>query len=173
MGLRLSPRHEVISTTTTTIDTVVRYKPIPVNEKIEYKRISLPRLLFAPADTVYTTTTSVVTPDGEKVEVTVPVERIEYGDSTYRAVVSGAVVGEIHPTLEEIVIYNKHTQTNTIEQKKEPTLRPYIGASGGIYGGYMFTIKVGVLIKGHHLPIVSYTNIMGTNVLGVGYGYIF
>lgn len=173
LGLWLSPRHEAISTTTTTIDTVVRYSPIPVNEKIEYKRITLPRLLFAPADTVYTATTDVVTPDGEKVDVTVQVERREYGDSTFRAVVSGAVIGDIHPALEEITIYQRNTQTTTIESAKVPKLRPYIGASGGIYGGTLFNVEAGVLINGHHLPKVGYTNIMGKNIVEVGYGYIF
>ena len=171
--LRLSPQHEAISSTITTVDTVVRYKPIPTNEKIEFTRITLPRLLFAPADTIYTAMTEAATPDGGEVEVTVQMERREYGDSTYRAVVSGVVIGDIHPTLEEIVIYNKHTQTTTIERAKEPKLRPYIGAIAGVYGGTLFNIEAGCVIKGHHLPKVGYTNVMGKNIVEVGYGYIF
>lgn len=173
LGFGLSPRHKTTSSTITTIDTVIRYKPIPTNEKIEYARITLPRLLFAPVDTVYTATTDVVTPDGEKVEVTVPVERREYGDSTYRAVVSGVVVGDIHPTLEEIEIYQRITHTTTVESAKVPKLRPYIGASAGVYGATLFNIEAGCVIKGHHLPKFGYTNVMGKNIVEVGYGYIF
>ena len=161
LGFGLSPRHKTISSTITTIDTVIRYKPIPTNEKIEYARITLPRLLFAPADTVYTTTAEVATPDGGEVEVTVQMERREYGDSTYRAVVSGAVIGDIHPTLDEITIYQKNAQTViSAESKKIPMFSPYF--SGGVFlNGRGAALGGGVFIKDRFGVGLKYVNYNG------------
>lgn len=135
-GLLLGKEHRVV-TTHTTVDTVIHYKPIhTASATTQVRIISLPRLLFAPADTVHTTTVIV---KGESVELQVPIERREYRDSAYYAVVSGAVVGDIHPTLESIETYAKNTVQTTYVHP--PKVRPYvsgtfgkqsIGAGGGV-----------------------------------------
>lgn len=138
-GLLLGKEHRVV-TTHTTVDTVVYYRPIhTASATTEVRTISLPRLLFAPADTVHTTTVIV---KGESVELQVPVERREYRDSAYYAVVSGAVVGDIHPTLESIETYAKNT-TQKIEYKP-PMFRFYVS---GAFGKDALGAGVGVLIK--------------------------
>lgn len=139
VGVWLSPQHKAVSIETS-VDTVVYYKPIPTAmTTTEVRTISVPRLLFAPADTVHTTTVIV---NGETAELQVPIERREYRDSTYYAVVSGAVVGDIHPTLEHIQFYSRNT-TQTIEIHP-PKIRPYVsimlgkesfGAGAGITWG--------------------------------------
>lgn len=144
VGVLLPPRHKAI-TTTTTIDTVIYYRPMPTTSQIaEVRTISLPRLLFAPADTVQTTTVIV---KGDSVELQVPIERREYRDSNYYAVVSGAVVGDIHPTLETIKTYNRNTiQTVQITPR---LIRPYISGmlgkeSAGGGGGLIIANRYGI-----------------------------
>lgn len=139
VGVWLSPRHKAISTHTT-VDTTIYYRPMPTTSHIaEVRTLSMPRLLFAPADTVHTTTVIV---KGDSVELQAPIERREYRDNTYYAVVSGAVVGNIRPTLESIQTYNRNT-VQTIEVHP-PKVQPYvsamlgkdaIGAGAGIYFG--------------------------------------
>ena len=118
---------------------------MPTTSQIaEVRTISLPRLLFAPADTVQTTTVIV---KGDSVELQVPIERREYRDSNYYAVVSGAVVGDIHPTLETIKTYNRNT-IQTV-QVKPRLIRPYISGmlgkeSAGGGGGLIIANRYGV-----------------------------
>lgn len=144
VGVLLPPRHQAISTTTT-IDTVIHYRPMPTTTSIaEVRTISVPRLLFAPADTIHTTTIVV---QGDSVEVSVPIERREYRDSNYYAVVSGAVVGDIHPTLETIKTYNRNT-IQTV-QAKPRLIRPYVSGmlgkeSAGGGGGLIIANRYGV-----------------------------
>ena len=144
VGVWLSPRHKTISTHTT-VDTTIYYRPMPTTSQIaEVRTISLPRLLFAPADTVQTTTVIV---KGDSVELQVPIERREYRDSNYYAVVSGAVVGDIHPTLETIKTYNRNT-IQTV-QVKPRLIRPYISGmlgkeSAGGGGGLIIANRYGV-----------------------------
>ena len=147
VGVWLSPRHKTISTHTT-VDTTIYYRPMPTTSQIaEVRTISLPRLLFAPADTVRETTV-ILKGDSlqhslqHSLQLQVPIERREYSDSTYYAVVSGAVVCNIRPTLESIQTYNRNT-VQTIEVHP-PKVQPYvsamlgkdaIGAGAGIYFG--------------------------------------
>lgn len=144
VGVWLSPRHKTISTHTT-VDTTIYYRPMPTTSQIaEVRTLSLPRLLFAPADTVQTTTVIV---KGDSVELQVPIERREYRDSNYYAVVSGAVVGDIHPTLETIKTYNRNT-IQTV-QVKPRLIRPYISGmlgkeSAGGGGGLIIANRYGI-----------------------------
>lgn len=144
VGVWLSPRHKTISTHTT-VDTTIYYRPMPTTSQIaEVRTFSLPRLLFAPADTVQTTTVIV---KGDSVELQVPIERREYRDSNYYAVVSGAVVGDIHPTLETIKTYNRNT-IQTV-QVKPRLIRPYVSGmlgkeSAGGGGGLIIANRYGI-----------------------------
>lgn len=105
------------------IDTVYYAKPTPIAVSTERRIVNVPRLLFAPADTV---TICNGLPDDNSADVgkmvdsitlDVAIEHREYSDSTYRAVVSGAVVGDIRPTLDFIETYNR-TTTITVERKQ-------------------------------------------------------
>lgn len=144
VGVWLSPRRKTISAHTT-VDTTIYYRPMPTTSQIaEVRTFSLPRLLFAPADTVQTTTVIV---KGDSVELQVPIERREYRDSNYYAVVSGAVVGDIHPTLETIKTYNRNT-IQTV-QVKPRLIRPYISGmlgkeSAGGGGGLIIANRYGI-----------------------------
>ena len=144
VGVWLSPRHKTISTHTT-VDTTIYYRPMPTTTSVaEVRTLSIPRLLFAPADTIRTTT---IVEHGDNIQVSVPIERREYRDSNYYAVVSGAVVGDIHPTLETIKTYNRNT-IQTV-QAKPKLIRPYISGmlgkeSAGGGGGLIIANRYGI-----------------------------
>lgn len=105
-------RPQVEAVTTTDIDTVWRYRPIPINvTQTEWRTIRVPAMLFAPPDTVWQTRVVV-----DSVEVNVAMESRTYSDSTYRAQVSGPAIGGLHPTLDWVETYSR-TTTTTIKQK--------------------------------------------------------
>lgn len=164
-GLLLGRQPQYV-TTTTTYDTVVYYKPLPTATTTQVRTISIPRLLFAPADTVHTTTTIVV--KGDSVRVDVPIERREYRDSTYYAVVSGAVVGDIHPTLEHIETYNRNTTQTTYIHP--PKVRPYIS---GAFGKQSVGTGAGILIANKHAVGVDYTYAGGKGNILARYTFVF
>ena len=153
VGVWLLPQRKAI-TTHTTVDTVIYYKPLPTISTIaEVRTISMPRLLFAPADTVHTTTVIV---KGDSLQLQVPIERREYRDSTYYAVVSGAVVGDIHPELVSFETYAKNT-TQIIEYKP-PMFRFYVS---GALGKDALGAGAGVLIKNRYGIGADYNFING------------
>ena len=164
-GLLLGRQPQYV-TTTTTYDTVVYYKPLPTATTTQVRTISVPRLLFAPADTVHTTTTIVV--KGDSVRVDVPIERREYRDSTYYAIVSGAVVGDIHPTLESIETYNRNTTQTTYIYP--PKVRPYVS---GAFGKQSVGAGAGILIANKHAVGVDYTYAGGKGNILARYTFVF
>lgn len=164
-GLMLGRQPQYV-TTTTTYDTVVYYKPLPTATTTQVRTISVPRLLFAPADTVHTTTTIVV--KGDSVRVDVPIERREYRDSTYYAIVSGAVVGDIHPTLEHIETYAKNTTQTTYIYP--PKVRPYVS---GAFGKQSVGAGAGILIANKHAVGVDYTYAGGKGNILARYTFVF
>lgn len=164
VGLLLGREPQYV-TTTTTYDTVVYYKPMPTATTTEVRTISVPRLLFAPADTIHTTTIVV---KGDSVRVDVPVERNEYRDSTYYAIVSGAVVGNIHPTLEHIETYAKNTTQTTYIYP--PKVRPYLS---GALGKESIGAGAGILFANKHAVGVDYTYAGGKGNLMARYSFVF
>ena len=157
-------RKSVQPTITTEIrwDTLTIEKPIPYEvEKVrtEYVYVS------TPSDTVVLER-EVVRVDS--VLVAVDIERRVYQDSSYRAVVSGAVVGDIHPTLESMDIYAK-TETRIIEHKA-PMFRPYIRGS---VGRELMGIGGGVSIKDRVDVDVQYMRMGNKNMVVVGANYRF
>ena len=153
-------RKSVQHTITTEIrwDTVRVAVPVPYKvEKIRTEYIYVP----TPADTV-------VIERVDSVLVAVDVERRVYGDERYRAVVSGAVVGDIHPTLEEIDIYSR-SETRIIEHKA-PMFRPYIRGS---VGKELMGIGGGVSIKDRVDVDVQYMRMGNNNMVVVGANYRF
>jgi hypothetical protein len=126
-------------------------------------------LVFAPADTVVKTI--IQTERGDSVEVSFPVEQRVYQDSTYRAVVSGAVVGNRRPTLDYIETYNHTTTSEVVLHPKK--IRPYIGASVGIFGTWSVGVGGGLLIKDHHAVGAEYERTQTDNYIQLKYSYLF
>lgn len=125
-------------------DTVRVEVPVPYKvEKVRKEYVYVP----TPADTVFVEVADTVVREVEVVRVdsvlvAVDVESREYRDSSYRAVVSGAVVGDIHPTLESMEVYAR-SETRVVE-RSAPMFRPYISAS---VGREMMGIGGGVSVK--------------------------
>lgn len=157
-------RKSVQPTITTEIrwDTLTIEKPVPYKvEKVRTEYVYVP----TPSDTV------VVEREVARVDsvlVAVDIQRRVYQDSSYRAIVSGAVVGDIHPTLESIDIYAK-TETRIIEHKV-PMVRPYIRGS---VGRELMGIGGGVSIKDRVDVDVQYMRIGNSNMVVVGANYRF
>lgn len=149
-----------IPETTTEIkwDTLRVEVPIPYEiEKVRTEYVYVP----THADTV-------VIERVDSVLVAVDIERRVYGDERYRAVVSGAVVGDIHPTLESMDIYTK-TETSIIEHKA-PMFRPYIRGS---VGKELMGIGGGVSIKDRVDVDVQYMRMGNKNMAMFGVNYRF
>lgn len=146
-----------IESTTTTIDSIRYVMPKHYEIKTtEIRTFSFPKLVFAPSDI-----------KNDSVRVDFPFERKEYKDSTFRAIVSGVVVGDVHPTLESIDVYSKTVKT-TLEKKK--LFSPY-GTLG--IGNNIMSIGVGVVIREKHGVGVEYFNIGDENNLTFKYTYYF
>lgn len=109
------------------IDTVFYERPQPVNFSDRLVRVNVPKLLFAPADTVVRVVEAVNGADSVQMEV--PVRTVEYRDSTYYARVSGPVVGSLAPRLDWIETYNR-TITRTV------TKRSRFAVTAGVGVGY-------------------------------------
>lgn len=147
-------------TTITRVDTVrVEVPKLVEIEKVRTEYVYVP----TPADTVVREVVRV-----DSVLVAVEVERREYKDSLYRVVVSGAVVGDIHPTLEDIDIYSKHT-TTTITVKP-PLFAPFVS---GAIGKDMVGLGGGVSIRAKHDIGAKVWQVEGKTKLTFEYSYKF
>lgn len=133
---------------------------VPVPYKVDKVRTEYV-YVHTPADTV-------VIERVDSVLVAVDIERRVYQDSLYRAVVSGAVVGDIHPTLESMDIYAK-TETRIVEHKA-PMFRPYIRGS---VGQELMGIGGGVSIKDRVDVDVQYMRMGNNNMVVIGANYRF
>lgn len=141
-------------------DTLRVEVPVPYKvEKVRKEYVYVP----TPADTVVKEVVRV-----DSVLVAVDIERRVYQDSLYRAIVSGAVVGDIHPTLDHIDIYSR-SETRIIEHKA-PMFRPYIRGS---VGRELMGIGGGVSIKDRVDVDVQYMRMGTKNMVVVGANYRF
>ena len=121
------------------IDTVFYERLQPVSFSDRLVTVNVPRLLFAPADTMVRV---VETGAGDSVQMEIPVRTLEYRDSTYYARVSGPVIGTLTPRLDWIETYNR-TITRTV------TKRNRFAVTAGIGGGYTphgFQTAVGIQV---------------------------
>lgn len=167
LGCWLCGREQAISVKTITkVDTVKYYKPMPYFNPDNYK-IRLPMILYAPADTVVKT--MIVTEKGDSTEVKFPVEQREYRDSTYRAIISGAVVGNRRPTLDYIETYNTTITSEVVVQPKK--VRPYVSGSVGVFGTWSVSVGGGLLINNQHAFGVEYERTKTDNRLRLNYAY--
>lgn len=150
--------------TETKYDTIHIEKPVPSlpdSIRTEYVYIQLP------PDTVYIDRDNTVI-QTDSVKIPINVERRVYEDPRYRAVVSGITIGDIHPSLDEIDIYNM-TETRIIEHKS-PILRPYVR---GVIGRDVVGIGGGVSIKDRVDVDIQYMRIGNSNMVVVGANYRF
>ena len=145
-------------------DTIRIDNPVFVTKdsiRVEYVYIKLkPDTVFVDREHIVVKTDSV--------QVPVNFERRTYGDDRYRAVVSGAAIGDMHPSLESIDIYSK-TETKII-QYKAPTFRPYIRGS---IGKEAIGIGGGVSIKDRVDIDVQYMRFGNDNMVVFGANYRF
>lgn len=109
------------------IDTVFYERPQPVNFSDRLVRVNVPKLLFAPADTVVRVVEAANGTDSVQIEI--PVRTLEYRDSTYYARVVGPVIGDLAPRLDWIETYNR-TITRTL------TKRNRFAVTAGVGVGY-------------------------------------
>lgn len=118
------------------IDTVFYERPQPFAVTERPVAVNVPRMLFAPADTVERTVIV-----GDSVPVTVTERTLEYRDSTYYARVVGPVVGPLGPRLDYFETYNKTVER--VQLVREPSvweLGPALGAwmttdGSGVWAG--------------------------------------
>jgi hypothetical protein len=145
-------------------DTIRIDKPVLITNdsvRVEYVYIKLkPDTVFVDREKIVVKTDSVKVP--------INFERRTYGDDKYRAVVSGAAIGDMHPSLESIDIYQK-TEIRTISYKA-PTFRPYVRGS---IGKEAIGIGGGVSIKDRVDIDVQYMRFGNDNMVVFGANYRF
>lgn len=115
------------------IDTVFFERPQPFAVTERPVAVNVPRMLFAPSDTVERTIVV-----GDSVPVTVTERTLEYHNSTYYARVVGPVVGPLGPRLDFIETYNK-----TVE-RVQLVREPYAWELGPALGAWMIRDGSGV-----------------------------
>lgn len=115
------------------VDTVFYERPKPFAVAERPVAVHVPRMLFAPADTVYR-----VVVVGDSIQITVTERTLEYRDSTYYARVVGPVVGPLGPRLDYFETYNK-----TIE-RVQLVREPYAWELGPALGTWITTDGSGV-----------------------------
>ena len=106
------------------IDTVFYERPQPVNFSDRLVRVNVPKLLFAPADTVVRVVEAANGTDSVQIEI--PVRTLEYRDSTYYARVVGPVIGDLAPQLDWIETYNR-TITRTLTKRNRFAMTAGVG----------------------------------------------
>lgn len=111
---------------TTRIEKVFYERPTPFAAAERTLEVNVPRLLFAPSDTVERLVVV-----GDSVRITVTERTLEYSDSTYYARVVGPVVGPLEPRLDFIETYNK-----TVE-RMQLVREPYAWEFGPVAGAWM------------------------------------
>lgn len=115
------------------VDTVFYERPKPFTVADRPVAVNVPRMLFAPADTV---DRAVVV--GDSVQITLTERTLEYRDSTYYARVVGPAVGTLGPRLDYFETYNK-----TVE-RVQLVREPYAWELGPALGTWMTTDGSGV-----------------------------
>lgn len=108
------------------VDTVFYERPRPFAVTERPVAVNVPRMLFAPADTVERTVIV-----GDSVPVTVTERTLEYRDSMYYARVVGPVVGPLGPRLDFIETYNR-----TVD-REQLVREPYAWEVGPALGAWM------------------------------------
>ena len=141
-------------------DTILVEKPVPRDvEKIRTEFV----YVEIPADTIVKEVVRV-----DSVLVAIEVERRVYSDERYRAVVSGAAVGDIRPSLDEMEIYT-NTETRIIDHKS-PKFRPYLRGS---IGQEAVGLGCGISFNGVADIDLQYMRVGSKNAIIIGANYKF
>lgn len=120
------------------VDTRFYERPTPFAAAERMLEVNVPRLLFAPSDTVERLVVV-----GDSVRITVAERTLEYRDSTYYARVVGPVVGQLGPRLDYLETYNK-----TVE-RVQLVREPYAWEFGPAAGAWMGRYDAGVWAGGY------------------------
>lgn len=115
------------------VETVFYERPQPFAVTERPVAVNVPRMLFAPADTVDRTVVV-----GDSVQMEIAVRTLEYRDSTYYARVVGPVVGPLGPRLDYFETYN------TTVERVQFVREPYAWELGPAMGAWMTTDGSGV-----------------------------
>lgn len=135
-------RSEVEIRETVRIDSCFYEKPAPFRVERRPLAVAVPRVIFAPGDSVYKTDLRPVDPaysDSARLEIAY--ETREYQDSMYRARVSGPAIGEMHPRLDRLDIYSteriiQHTVRQRYKWEAGPAAGAWISPAGsGVWVG--------------------------------------
>lgn len=126
LGIRTG-RGRVVVEERMRVDTVFYERPQPSGFSGKLVSVNVPKLLFAPADTVIRVVT--VGNGADSVRIEVEERTVEYRDSTYYARVVGPVIGPMSPRLDFIETYNR-TVTQTVRKK------PWFAVTAGVGAGY-------------------------------------
>lgn len=142
------------------VDTVFFERPQPVGISDRFVAVNVPRVLFAPADTVMVQTNQVTNQDGgydsvvkdylnvDSVRMLVPQRTVEYRDSTYYARVVGPVVGPLMPRLDYIETYGR-TVVRTVTKRNRFAVTAGVGAAWTPQGFQPTAgVQVGVVLWG-------------------------
>lgn len=128
--------------TVTRVDTVFYERPHPVSFSDRVVTVNVPKLLFAPADTVVRVVEAVNGADSVQMEI--PVRTLEYRDSTYYARVIGPVIGDLAPRLDRVEVFARTTTETRYKRPKWAVtagvgvgytpqgLQPTIGVQAGV-----------------------------------------
>lgn len=126
----------------THIDTIYREKPVPYKVEVA-KFIEIPKTYFA----IFNDT------------VKIPLEKVVYKEKEFEATISGPSIGNIKPTLDNIII---HQQTRLFT--------PYASV---MLGKDVFGLGGGVTIQEKHGIGIEYLNLGGKSAIGYKYTYNF
>lgn len=150
----------LMTTTNTRVDTVRVEVPKPYAiEKVRTEYVYVP----TPADTVVINRTDTIV-RVDSVLVPVEIERRVYDNESYRAVVSGAVIGNIHPALESMDLYTR------TDEYQPPLIRPFVSVS---LGREALGIGGGISIKDRVDVDVQYMRVRNHSVVTLGTHYRF
>lgn len=128
--------------TVTRVDTVFYERPQPVSFSDRVVTVNIPKLLFAPADTVVRVVE--VASGADSVQMEIPVRTLEYRDSTYYARVIGPVIGDLAPRLDRLEVFARTTTKTRYKRPKWAVtagvgvgytpqgLQPTIGVQAGV-----------------------------------------
>ena len=138
------------------VDTVFFERPQPVGISDRLVAVNVPRVLFAPADTVMVQTNQATNHDSvvkdylnvDSVRMLVPQRTVEYRDSTYYARVVGPVVGPLMPCLDYIETYSR-TVVRTVTKRNRFAVTAGVGAAWTPQGFQPTAgVQVGVVLWG-------------------------
>lgn len=117
------------------VETVFYERPQPFAVTERPVTVNVPRMLFAPADTV---DRKIIVADS--MQITVAERTLEYRDSTYYARVVGPVVGTLGPRLDYFETYN------TTVERVQLVREPYAWEVGPALGAWMTSDGSGVWV---------------------------